>query len=212
MPEYLSPLRTAVKQLAYSMVAACGGVSTITREDRKQYPELNGYKVLQQIFHEAGPRKYSMVLGGERIADRLDEVIRQGFWIRKQPLPPYDTVSRLGTSTESSGIAWCGIFAAWVLKKSGVQASWEGKVAGPGVQELGQHIPGISSTWRDTLEVGDIGVVTAKQHHCIIVLTFPDSDRIFTVEGNIPFPNRHAIILCDSRHKADFHAAYRIKS
>ncbi len=197
-------LRQRIVNFAQQHVQQCGGIIG---------GELRGYKLVQRIFHEVNGRPYGMIPLGHMVVDKLDEVIRRGAWIRREPTPPYG-VAELSAHKEELGIAWCGIFTAWVYRSCGLESEWNSEL-GIKSPHVTRHMGAATlngQPWQKSLDVGDVGVTGTNQHHVMIVGSFPNSDRVLTVEGNIPYPNRHAIELRMNRSKLDFHSGYILRA
>ena len=80
---------------------------------------------------------------------------------------------RGGTTNSEQAIHWCGIFATYVLRRTGIQVKWH---SGLGIEPSGPK-----STWvrkyrrwiekfdDDAFEVGDVAAIPRANHHFIVV-------------------------------------------
>ncbi len=174
----MHPWRNAVKIEAEKWVGKVGGL------DANQL--LRGHDILIDIYKKAGLTETSIVRAW--IPDVISG-IKRGRWVRKQPFAEEGGKWNVSTSVDTEGIAWCGIFATWVLKHCGWKLHWANRQ----MQSVNGDIkrypqPGGGVAWRDLIDVGDIIVVGDNNHHCVVTGTSPGSDSLSTVEGNLSLP------------------------
>jgi hypothetical protein len=108
-----------------------------------------GWQQLLKYFHDAAPGLWS------------DDVIKYNSQPGMNGLPH-----------------WCGIFALWALRSSGM---------GVGTWKMGSGISavsGIKPVSKQTVKVGDIGYLESAQHHFIVAGISADRKTIQTVDGN----------------------------
>lgn len=199
LPQSVPPWRQAVAKEALSWVGKVGGINPV---GPGQW-ELHGWQTLIQIYKEAGETSTSIIRSW---TPEMERGIRQGYWVRKVWAP-----GKTFTSVEEEGVAWCGIFAVWVLKRCGYKVHWGGdrKIhMQPGDLEL--KAVGAGRGWQDQIQTGDICALGGNQHHVLIIDPLPGKPNVVTVEGNIPSPKRHAIELRTNRIKAEFHTWYQL--
>lgn len=208
VPPDAPPWRKAVIREAEKWVGKVGGIRKMPRPGKMDDYELNGYQTLIEIYKKAGDTETTIVRAW---TPEIERGVRQGYWIRKVPLPKAGGWD-LFTSVDSEGIAWCGIFAAWVLKNSGFKVYWgaDKKLHSRGGDlELAYPVAGASTNWRDEIQTGDICVLGGNMHHVIVVSAKPGVEQVETIEGNIPAPQRHSIIS-STKSKSQFHTWYRL--
>lgn len=100
--------------------------------------------------------------------------LQQGRWMRKDGTPG-------GTKEASAGMAWCGIFATYVLICSGVPVKW---VAFQGITPLQPHLEKLGGfgNW-GKIAPGDICIKGTNQHHFIVYRR--DGNLLFSYDGNL---------------------------
>jgi hypothetical protein len=209
VPSDAPPWRKAVVQEAEKWVGKVGGIRKIVQPGKMDEYELNGYQTLIEIYKKAGETENTII---RTWTPEVERGIKQGYWARKQPRPKAGGGLDLFTSVDAEGIAWCGIFAAWVLKRVGFKVYWgsDRKLhSNGGDLTLGYPANGASSGWRDQIQAGDICVLGSNQHHVIIVSAKPGAEQVETIEGNIPAPERHSIVS-STKSKSQFHTWYQL--
>ncbi len=165
----MSIVREKIVSIASGLVNQIGG---------GQGPDgkLKGWDLLKKIFEEAAPGLISQWTPN-RVA-----ALQQGMWI----IAGQDDKGNKdgGTYNETYGIMWCGVFATWVLQQAGLQVNWVNQqIMGPPSEII--RIYSATQDDRDKLIPGDIGVLTHRQHHFIVIGWKPKSKRVDTVEGNV---------------------------
>jgi hypothetical protein len=90
------------------------------------------------------------------------------------------SLKNLSTGVKVGGAVkhWCGVFAAEVLRRAGVDARWTllgGSIKGTGVK----YRPG-----RTGIQPGDVAMIPKANHHFIVVGVDYGGNRLWTVEGN----------------------------
>ena len=86
-----------------------------------------------------------------------------------------------------SGVSWCGIFAAWVLRKSGLDdVRW---VVGSGI--VGKQVKQVAGN--EGFSVGDVIVIKGAEVHHAIVSGMPDIIRGRRLARNHQRQQRRAI-------------------
>ena len=90
------------------------------------------------------------------------------------------SLSNLSTGVKVGGQVkhWCGVLAAEVLRRAGVDARWTllgGRIKGPGVT----YRPGNSG-----IKPGDVALIRRANHHFIVVSVDYSRNKLWTVEGN----------------------------
>jgi len=85
-----------------------------------------------------------------------------------------------GADTTTS---WCGIFACWVLLKSGLYVSWTQKIFDPAKTQV-ELIQAEGGDKGKGIRPGDVGVIHHRIHHFVVVQAYTGSDSLITIEGN----------------------------
>lgn len=167
-------------------------------------------KIIETAVAEATPKPYGKVsdyvrdasgrrAGWERLKNYFDDgvqgwtekhwqargqILVGGSWVNITYLQGVQTPTyRVPQPSKPSGVSWCGIFAAWVLRKSGMDdVRW---VVGAGI--VGKQIKQVAGN--EGYSVGDVIVIKgAEVHHAIVSgenLTIYDGDgSIETINGN----------------------------
>lgn len=78
-----------------------------------------------------------------------------------------------GTSDSQKAIHWCGIFATYVLRRSGIPVKWH---SGLGIEPSGKTSQWVRKYRRwiekfddDAFEVGDVAAIPRANHHFVVV-------------------------------------------
>jgi len=181
-----------------------------------------GADQLVELYKTTGPGGGTVLFGG-MWSPFHEQGIRQGLWIRKVPLTfpagrNQESVNKYCTGNENEGpVAWCGIFATFVLKKAGLTAHWANqKINCANYVRWGKGIAGTPDGWQSTIEKGDICCLdTAKgsnnNHHIIVVNVPKDSDKLDTVEGNLSSPGQSVQYFAGKRSRNDVYTLYKLK-
>ena len=198
MPRDASPWRLAVAQEAGKWVGKVGGINQVSPGNW----ELFGWETLVRIYKEGGESATTIVSAW---SPQVERGIREGHWIRKAA-----TGNNIFTDVDHEGVAWCGIFAAWVLKNAGFSTYWGDRKFKWRNNDLELRVPGDAPRdWPEQIQTGDVCVLGSHQHHVIIIDAQPGQKNVDTVEGNIPYPKRHSIVF-RQRAKAEFHTWYQL--
>ena len=170
--------------------------------------ELVGWEVLLDIYKRAGDTETSVVPAW---TNEILDGVRHGRWILRQGRFEPKTRTTYWTSTSDDGtIAWCGVFATWLLKtKLHYDVSWRGGMQGSDIQKMGNSVPRGPLNWRDSIDVGDVCVLGDNQHHVIITEVTDGLERVETVEGNLTSPLQSIQKRTDKK-KSQFHTLYKI--
>jgi hypothetical protein len=133
--------------------------------------EVRDWELLKDIYDQAMevPPRWDPLPQGSNL-----EAIKKGRWLAKNGIPG-------GTSSESAGVAWCGIFATYVLLGVGVPVKWR---KGVGIGPLEPYLELCTYNKSDEIEPGDICVKGTNQHHFIVHNRI--GDKIFSYDGNLP--------------------------
>lgn len=103
------------------------------------------------------------------------DALRANRWLRKNGMPG-------GTSIESEGTAWCGIFATYCLRAIGLPAEWKLNV---GIHVHGNLLEKKAGFFHaDQIKEGDICVVKENQHHFIVYKRA--GNKLYSYDGNLP--------------------------
>ena len=121
--------------------------------------------------------KLGKVRAKEGISDEGGKQLRYGyetlfeiFHLAAPGVWSDDVIKNLGGGLPS----WCGIFAVYCIKKSGIDIdTWQ---MGKGVSSFGK----LKQT--DSPQAGDIGYMEAHQHHAIVVKV--EGDIVHSIDGN----------------------------
>lgn len=80
---------------------------------------------------------------------------------------------RGGTSDSTKAVHWCGIFATYVLRRTGMPVQWH---SGLGIEPSGKtskwvrkHRRWIEKFDDDAFEVGDVAAIPRANHHFVVV-------------------------------------------
>lgn len=94
---------------------------------------------------------------------------------------------RGGTTDSTKAIHWCGIFATYVLRRSGMAVKWH---SGIGIEPSGKDSAWVRKYRRwiekfddNAFEVGDIAAIPSANHHFIVV-DVSDPAKLGCVAGN----------------------------
>lgn len=136
-----------------------------------QNGKVRDWELLKDIYDQAMSTPPSWA--ATPVGDNL-KAIQEGKWLRKDGKPG-------GTTSESLGIAWCGIFATYVLRGSGVPVKW---VTNVGISPLNTYLELCSYNKANEIEPGDICVKGTNQHHFIVY--DHTGDNISSYDGNLP--------------------------
>ena len=185
---------------------------------------------LVEMYKTTGAGGRSIFLGGGW-SPIFEKGIRQGMWVRKVPLPASkqpggkdsESVHKYCTSVEEGEgihgpVAWCGVFATFVLKKAGLTAHWGQQVINcDSYVRWGNGVKSSPSDWKSRIEKGDICCLDTKpgasNNHHIIVTNVPVSgDKIDTVEGNLSSPRQSIQALTGKRNRNDIYTLYKLKN
>jgi len=122
-----------------------------------QSGSVKSWETLQNIYQEAMeiPPNWTLNNG---YGTNLD-AIKSGKWLRRNGIPG-------GTSIESEGIAWCGIFATYVLRGCGIPVKWRQSVGPTPLPPFLERLYGFGNYGK--IAPGDICVKGANQHHFIV--------------------------------------------
>lgn len=78
-----------------------------------------------------------------------------------------------GTTDSQKAVHWCGIFATYVLRRSGIPVKWH---SGSGIEPSGKTSQWVRKYRRwiekfddDAFEVGDIAAIPRSNHHFVVV-------------------------------------------
>lgn len=135
-----------------------------------QNGKVRDWELLKEIYDVMEPkRNWEKMPQGSNL-----EAIQNGKWLRKDGVPG-------GTNFESLGIAWCGIFAVYVLRGVGIPVKWLGL---QGIAPLEPFLEICSYAKADEIEPGDICVRGTNQHHFIVYDR--RGDKILSYDGNLP--------------------------
>jgi hypothetical protein len=200
LPTNAPPWRLAVAKEAAKWVGQVGGINQVSPGKW----ELHGWETLIRIYKEAGETQTTIVSAW---TPQIEKGIREGHWIRKAA-----SGNNLFTDVEAEGVAWCGIFAAWVIKNAGYSTYWSSdRKLRSRNHDLVLKVPDKNApkNWPDLIQTGDVCVLGGNQHHVVIINAKPGEKSVDTVEGNIPFPKRHAIEY-RHRNKSEFHTWYQL--
>ena len=196
----ITPWRMRIKQEAEKWANdVVGGLNTTN--------ELVGWEFLLDIYKRGGDTETSVVRAWTK--EILDGV-RHGRRILKQAQFDNNHNPCWTTSGEEGTIAWCGVFAAWLLKvQLHYDVSWRNGMDGSDIQKMGSFVPHAPYNWRDSIDVGDVCVLGDNQHHVIITGVTPGLDSVDTVEGNLSDPVQ-GIRKRGDKVKSQFHTLYKI--
>lgn len=136
----------------------------------QQDGKVRDWELLKAIYEVMEPKpNWETLPQGSNL-----EAIKNGKWLRKDGMPG-------GTSVESLGTAWCGIFAVYVLRSVGLPISWK---ALQGIAPLAPFLEICSYAKASEIEPGDICVRGTNQHHFIVY--DKKDDKLFSYDGNLP--------------------------
>lgn len=169
-------------------------------------------KVIETAVAEATPLPYGKVsdfvrdgqgrrAGWERLKNYFDDGVRgwtEQHWkgrgkiltgngwveityLQGVQVPTY----RVPQPNKDSGVSWCGIFAAWVIRKSGLDDTrW---VVGAGI--VGKQVRRVEGN--EGFSVGDVITIKGIENHHAIVSGMPDiyegDGTLETINGNSDF-------------------------
>ena len=138
-----------------------------------QNGSVQSWETLQAIYQDAmeSPPDWTHNVGK---GTNLD-AIKAGRWLRKDGTPG-------GTMNEQEGIAWCGIFATYVLRGCGVPIKWRNMVGPTPLPPYLERLFGFGN--RDKIAPGDICVKGANQHHFIVYDR--QGNTLYSYDGNLP--------------------------
>lgn len=132
--------------------------------------KVRDWELLKDIYEVMEPKpNWETLPQGSNL-----EAIKNGRWLRKDGVPG-------GTPVESLGTAWCGIFAAYVLKGVGLPVKWK---ALQGIAPLDPFLEMCSYAKANEIEPGDICVRGTNQHHFIVY--DKQGDKLLSYDGNLP--------------------------
>jgi hypothetical protein len=116
-----------------------------------------------------------------------------------------------GADTTTS---WCGLFACWVLMEAGLNVRW-------GINQRGDF--GIINTLGNQVELvdnridhgkrlraGDVGILGAGSHHCIVDIIYEKREQLITIEGNAKHRSPDCIERRHYRTRSVFDFYYRL--
>jgi hypothetical protein len=123
------------------------------------------------------------------------------------------SLNELGTYQPAQAVHWCGIFAAWILKRAGLPVEWKGRqVSGPSTAIRAVNLralpPSAQATERSTIMTGDVCAMGANNHHFIVIDGVPGKSRLLTVEGNVS--NQLVLRREQSKDNPDIHTLYKL--
>ena len=166
-------------------------------------------KIIDTAVAEATPLPYGKVsdyvrdgagrrAGWERLKNYFDDgvqgwseqhwqargkILVGGGWVDISYLQGVQTPTyRVPQASKPSGVSWCGIFAAWVLRKSGLEdVRW---VVGSGIK--GNRVKQVAGN--EGFSAGDVIVIKGGEVHHAIVSGIPDiyegDGSLETINGN----------------------------
>src|SRR5258708_3702050 len=188
-----------------------------------------GADELVEMYKTCGPGGKSVLFGGA-FSPLVEKGVRNGMWIRKVPLAPppppardVQSVDKYCTAKEEGEhehgpFAWCGVFATFVLKKSGLAAYWAHQMINcDKYVRWGNGIKGSPSDWKSKIEPGDICCLDTKpgannNHHIIIVGVTDGSDALDSVEGNLSVPRQSVQWMKGKRNRTDIYTLYKLQA
>lgn len=136
----------------------------------EQNGKVRDWELLKDIYEVMEPKpNWETMPQGSNL-----EAIKNGRWLRKDGIPG-------GTTVESLGTSWCGIFAVYVLRGVGIPVKWK---ALQGIAPLEPYLEMCSYAKANEIEPGDICVKGTNQHHFIV--HDRRGDTLFSYDGNLP--------------------------
>jgi hypothetical protein len=190
--------------------------------------KMVGGDELVGLYKTTGRGGNSILLGG-MWSPIVESGIRQGMWIRKVPLTPIqmggrnqESVHKYCTALDggegvNGPVAWCGIFATFVIKKAGLLAHWANQqINCDNYVRWGNGVKGSPTGWKSQIEKGDVCCLDTKpgannNHHIIVVNVIEGSDKLDTVEGNLSSPRQSVQALTGRRSRNDIYTLYKLK-
>jgi|GEM_PF-2058279 len=136
-----------------------------------QNGKVRDWELLKDIYDKGmeTPPNWVATPAGDNV-----KAIQEGKWLRKDGTPG-------GTTSEGLGIAWCGIFATYVLQGAGLPVKWR---KGTGITPLSPYLELCSYNMSNEIEPGDICVKGTNQHH--FVVHNRNGDTLYSYDGNLP--------------------------
>lgn len=116
-----------------------------------------------------------------------------------------------GTTNSKVAVHWCGIFATFVLRKTGIPVKWRYSVgivpSGPQSKFVHKARSWISSEGfdRNSFAPGDVCVIPSSNHHFIVV-DAPQGPTLRCIAGN----GKYQQIEWQNHRRADVVCHYRI--
>ncbi|MDQ4122261.1 MAG: spore germination protein [Acidobacteriota bacterium] len=115
------------------------------------------------------------------------------------PQPVYDTLGRLVKAVtgeqqyKESGVSWCGIFATWVLRRTGLGVWWMPGIVGNQVQKVSGNVG---------FQPGDVLVFHGKQvHHAVFI---SENSKAYGGDGSLDTINGNSNYQSIERHSRYF--------
>lgn len=168
-------------------------------------PAPKGVHHLLKMYQETAPNLFPSARAPwpTPVRDAIRRALEKGMWINRAAKSLQD----VGTYDSKKGIHWCGIFATWMLKRAGLQATWttNGLTASASkISKISVSTPGA----RQGISAGDICVHGSNQHH-FIVIGEVGSRKLLTVEGNV----RNQEVLRREKNRDDplLHTVYKLR-
>lgn len=128
------------------------------------------WETLKDIYDEAMevPPDWNIHNGANLTA------LKQGRWMRKDGIPG-------GTNDPGLGVSWCGIFATYVLRGTGIPVKWRAFVGITPRPPYFQELFGFGN-W-DSINRGDICIRDANNHHFIVYER--QGNLLYSYDGNL---------------------------
>lgn len=165
IPAGLSPLRRRICELALAEALPQPAVSDLITQREDNVTVRAGWRRLKQYFDE-GVKGWT-----------------QDKWKDKATLDGVRIPGKRVPQGPTSGVSWCGIFATWVVRTSGVDTQWRMGL-GPSTLQI---------RFNRDCKPGDICVMEEQVHHFIPIAI--EGDQMVTVNGN----STHQAILVKTR-------------
>lgn len=165
-------------------------------------PAPHGVDHLMKMYQETAPNVLVSIKAPwpPPVRDAIRKALSQGMWINRAAR----NLQEVGTYDQKKGIHWCGIFATWMLRKSGVMASWTSQgMTAPGVLTK----TSASLAVRQSISDGDICVSGSNQHHFIVIGQI-GPERLLTVEGNVG--KQEVLRREQKRYDPQIHTVYKL--
>lgn len=156
------PSKETIVMYARSVAASYKGV-----QSDGTFPS---WETLKDIYDQAmeTPPDWNIENGANLTA------LKQGRWLRKDGKPG-------GTNDPAQGVSWCGIFATYVLRGSGIPVKWKTFAGINPLQPYFQELYGFGN-WGG-INRGDICVRDANNHHFIVYER--KGDLLYSYDGNL---------------------------